>query len=286
MTSALRGPLVAVTAAALAFTANGVAHAAPAVKAPADVTVDLSADPSVVGSGDGTTITATVHNQGDRPARNVGLKITVPSAFELFGISSSSALPCTLAGQVVTCTATTDLAAHATEYPVTLSLQATAPPGTHADFDASVTTKSAESNTANNAASRTVQIVGVGTVQGNVWNDLNGDGQREPGKPALNDITGIRVINPDDGEGPGVSNIFDGHYSFWDVRATRNIVRVTLDGSGPWTFTTPNVGDDATDSDISNVSQTGSVITGDSADFNVTAGGVVTIDVGLVAKPQ
>ncbi|GAA4520484.1 hypothetical protein GCM10023191_097490 [Actinoallomurus oryzae] len=286
MTLALRGPLVAVTAAALTFTASGVAHAAPAAKALADVAVDLSADPPVVGTGYGTTVTATVRNQGDRPARDLQLKITVPTGFELFGTSSSSALPCTPAAQVVTCTGTADLAAHATEYPITLSLEAMAPPGTDADFDASVTTTSRESDTSNNTATRTVQIVGVGTVQGNVWNDLNGDGQREPGEPPLNDISSIQVINPDDGDGSGVSNIFDGYYSFWDVRATRNIVRVTLNGSGPWTFTTPNVGDDATDSDISDVSETGSVIIGDSAEFNVTAGGVVTIDVGLVAKSQ
>jgi hypothetical protein len=289
MTLPWRGPLVAAAATALIFMASGVAQAAPTIgetKA-ADVAVELNADPSIIAVGTGTTITATLRNQGDRPARHPQLKITVPSAFQVSSTTSSSALPCTQTGQVVTCGGTTDLAAHTTAFPVTLELDAfTAPPGTVADFSASVTTSSRESDTSNNTVSRTVQIVGVGTVQGNVWNDLNGDGQREPGEPPLNDISNIQVLSSADGEGPFVGNIFNGFYSFENVRATGNIVHVELNELGPWTFTTPNVGDDATDSDVTNVSEPESVITGESAEFNVTAGGVVTIDIGLVARSQ
>jgi hypothetical protein len=288
MTLPWRGPLVAAAAGALMFTASGVAQAAPETgkTRAADVAVELKAEPSIIAVGGGTTITATARNQGGRPARHLQLKITVPSAFELSSISSSSALPCTLSGQVVTCDGSADLAAHTTAFPVTLGVGAyTAPPGTVADFSASVTTSSRESDASNNAVSRTVQIVGIGRVQGNVWNDLNGDGQREAGEPPLNDISSIQVINPDDGGGQYIANIFDGVYSFENVRAMPNIIRVTLNGLGPWTFTTPNVGDDGTDSDVIKVPDTGSEITGDSTAFTVTAGGVVTIDIGLVARP-
>lgn len=123
-------------------------------------------------------------------------------------------------------------------------------------------------------------------MQGNVWNDVNSDGQREPGEPPLNDITSIQVINPEDGGGQYIANIFDGFHSFEGVRALPNLIRVTVNGLGPWTFTSPNVGDDATDSDVTKVSETASDITGESAEFTVTAGGVTTIDIGLVARPQ
>jgi SdrD B-like protein/uncharacterized protein DUF11 len=288
MTFPWRGPLVVAATSALMFTASGVAQAVPTTEETqaADVAVELNAD-SIIAVGTGTTITATVRNQGGRPARNLQLKITAPSGFELNSVSSSSALPCTSAGQVVTCEGSADLAPHTTVSPVTLGLDAfTLPPGTVADFRASVTTSSRESDTSNNTASRTVQIVGIGTVQGNVWNDLNGDGRRQPGEPPLNDISSIQVINPEDGGGQYIANIFDGFYSFENVRAIQNIIRVELNGSGPWTFTTPNVGDDTTDSDVIKVSETESIITAESAEFNVTAGGVATIDIGLMARPQ
>ncbi len=283
-----RGPLVVAAAAALMFAAGGVAQAATATEETnaADVAVELNAAPSVIAVGTGTTVTTTVRNQGGRAARHVQLKITVPSAFQVYSTSSSSALPCTQAGQVVTCEGSTDLAAHTTASPVALGLEtSSAPPGTVADFSASVTTSSQESDTSNNAVRQTVQIVGIGTVQGNVWNDLNGDGQREPGEPPLNDISSIQVINPEDGDGQYAANIFNGFYSFEGVRAIQNIVRVELNGLGPWTFTTPNVGDDATDSDVIKVSDTESIIAAESAEFTVTAGGVTTVDIGLVARP-
>jgi uncharacterized repeat protein (TIGR01451 family) len=282
-----RGPLATVAAVAMVCTAGGIAQAAPAVaqQKAADVAVDLSADPALMAVGNGTTITATVRNQGDRPARQVKLTITLPSAFDLASTSSTSDLPCTSAGQVVTCEGGPDLAAHATEPPVSLFVEAfSSPPGTTADFDASVTTGSRESDTTNNTATQSVHIVGVGTVQGNVWNDLNGDGQRESGEPPLNDITSIQVIYPEDGGGQYIANIFDGFYEFEGVRALPNIIRVTVSDTGPWTFTTPDVGDDATDSDITGVSDNGYELTGESAPFDVTAGGVATIDIGLVAK--
>ncbi len=275
-------------AAALTLTAGGVAQAAPATAqaSAADVTVTM-ATASVIAVGTGATLTTTVKNKGGSPASGVALQITLPPGFDVWETSTSSNLPCDQTGQVVTCEGGPDLAAHTAEYPVTLALSSfSLPPGTIAHFAANVTTTSPESNTSNNAASRTVKVVGVGTVQGNVWNDLNGNGQREPGEPPLNDITSVQVINPKDGGGQDYVNIFDGFYSFEGVRAIKNIVRVTLSGTGPWTFTTPNVGDDATDSDVGTVSATPSEITGESAAFRVTAGGVVTVDVGLVAKSQ
>jgi hypothetical protein len=288
MTSLSRGPVVAVAVAALTFAASGVARATPTTieARAADVAVELTADPPIVAVNGGTVITATVRNLGGRPARHLQLEIALPPEFQVFTTTSSSDLPCTPTLQVVTCTGTTDLAPNTTAFPVTLDLTAVAPAGTAGDFNASVTTRSRESDRSNNTASATVQIVGTGTVGGNVWNDLDGDGQRDPGEPPLNDIRSIRVINPDDGDGQGFSNIFNGFYSFFGVRAIPNIVRVELDAAGPWTFTTPNVGDDATDSDVAQVSATTSLITGESAVFDVTEGGVVTIDVGLVAKPQ
>ena len=254
---------------------------------PADVAVKLTADPSVIAVGTGTTLNATVQNKGGSPAHHVQLEITLPSAFQVSSATWPSTFNCTQTGQVVTCEDTTDLAAHTTAYPFSWYLDSSAaPPGTTGDFSASVTTDSQESNTSNNTAIRKTRIVGIGTVQGNVWNDLNGDGQREPGEPPLNDISSIQVLSSVDGDGSYVANIFNGTYSFWDVRAIRNIVRVELNGSSPWKFTTPNVGDDATDSDVTDVSENDSVAIGESAEFKLTAGGVVTVDIGLVAKPQ
>lgn len=289
MTLSWHGPLVAGAAAALVFAAGGAAQAAPTTEKTnaADVAVELNADPPFAPVDRGTRITATVRNQGGRPARDLRLEVTAPSAFQVSGWNADPSWTCATSGQVVTCEGNADLAAHTTASPIDVGLVSAAEAGTVADVSASVTTSSSESDTSNNTASRTVQIVGIGTVQGNVWHDLDGDGQREPGEPPLDDIHTIELLNLEDDGGQIIVNIFDGFYSFTDEPATRHIIRVTLNPTtSPWTFTTPNVGDDATDSDVVKVSETQALITGDSPEFNVITGGVVTVDIGLVARSQ
>jgi hypothetical protein len=50
-----------------------------------------------------------------------------------------------------------------------------------------------------------------------------------------------------------------------------------------WRFTTPDVGDDATDSDLAQVSENSVYRIAESAEFTVTAAGTTVVDLGIVA---
>jgi hypothetical protein len=87
-----------------------------------------------------------------------------------------------------------------------------------------------------------------------VWNDLDGDGQREAGEPPISSgpegVQVLRLIPQSIDPLPTVDGVVaaDGTYSV-TVRPGQYLLQVWVDGS-LFMFSPPNVGDDATDSDL------------------------------------
>lgn len=278
---------VVVTTLSLMAAAVVTAPVAAAEEPAADVRVDVSAPRHILPPDGWSTLTTTVSNTGDAPASDVRLVITLPSNLHSSSTSTSNEWDCSAPSGwplVLTCDHVGDLAAGATAYPVILSVypyEATA--GDAIDADATVTTTSQESDTSDNAAVGRLTIVGKGAIRGQVWYDLNANGVREQGEPAPGGSWGIEVAfdSVDDEDLYGVANANNGPFYF-SVPAKKFSARVTVNRA-EWAFTTPDVGDDTTDSDVTQVSESTWYRIARSPEFTVPAGGTVTLDIGLVA---
>ena len=77
----------------------------------------------------------------------------------------------------------------------------------------------------------------------------------------------------------------DGHYSL-AVKPNRYLVEVTINVFAlAWDYTTPNVGDDASDSDVVPVFADEFSATAQSHVFAMTSGSETIIDIGLTEEP-
>lgn len=152
---------------------------------------------------------------------------------------------------------------------------------------ATASTDTAEQTLDNNTASASTTYVAWGTISGVVWLDTNGDGQRSPDEPRVTDqVTGIafRGPEPEWETHPTASvNPYDGTYGNSWLKPGRYVVRVYLPASATTTFTTPDVGDDATDSDIISSTSDYYGTVGYSAEVDVVDAGTTTVDIGLVS---
>jgi SdrD B-like domain len=158
-------------------------------------------------------------------------------------------------------------------------------------FTATVSTDSPESSTDNNSLQATTTYRAQGFISGRVWLDQNRNGQRDPGEPAVESggdgIWSLQFLlehltNPAwdtpaatvNGDGTYTARLGPGRYY---VRAK---VGTALD------FTTPNVGDEATDSDVTVTARTWDGVTAESAVVDVVDGRHTAVDIGLVtAQP-
>jgi hypothetical protein len=257
---------------------------APAVAKPrnrADVTVTINAPRNILPVDGGSTVTAVVRNDGKAPAAGVRVTMTLPDQMPNFGLSTSSEWDCDLLTHTeVGCNHVGPLAAGAEAYGVSLSASVTgATIGVPLTARAAVTTTSRESDTTNNRDTQVFQIVDKGLIQGVYWNDLDADGVREPGEPLVDPMF-LGVWSVDDDDLYGFSNGF-GPYQL-EVPAKRYYVEVTLFTSS-WRFTTPNVGDDATDSDPVLYSETSFEQRARVETFTVDPAQPTVIDVGVIA---
>jgi hypothetical protein len=156
-------------------------------------------------------------------------------------------------------------------------------PGDVLTVTAEATTTSRELSTANNTGQAGVTLIEPGTIRGTVWSDADRDGQREPGEwPAG---AGIRAFTED---GSGIFDVpvdAEGHYSL-AVKPNRYYVEASISVyGGIWGFTTPNVGDEATDSDVVLVLADEFGAIAESHVFAVASGSEAVIDVGLTEEP-
>jgi hypothetical protein len=109
-----------------------------------------------------------------------------------------------------------------------------------------------------------------------MWEDVDHDGQRGPADPALAANAGVRLVPVYGGLSRDVPLNADGSFTLV-APPDEYYLEVTLHDT-TYTFTTPNVGDDTTDSDIITVS----TAVGQSSQFGQSNGYETVVDIGLV----
>jgi hypothetical protein len=156
-------------------------------------------------------------------------------------------------------------------------------PGNVLTVTAEATTTSRELSTANNTGQASVTVIEPGTIRGTVWSDADRDGQREPGEYPAG--ASIRAFTEDGNEIFDATVDREGHFSL-AVKPNRYYVEASISTyGGIWGFTTPNVGDEATDSDVVLVLADEFGAIAESHVFAVAGGSEVVIDVGLTEEP-
>jgi hypothetical protein len=171
-----------------------------------------------------------------------------------------------------------------------LRLQLRARPGTPdgpLTFTATASTSSPEVTADNNAGQGSTIYVAEGLLSGRAWHDLDRDGQREVGEPhAYGEIGKIELVlegtESNSWDTPrAYPNDRDGTY-FARLTPGRYVVYVYLRTASTVDFTAPDVGDDATDSDVVTSTRDYWNPIGLSATVEVRDGAEPVVDVGLV----
>jgi hypothetical protein len=126
------------------------------------------------------------------------------------------------------------------------------------------------------------------TISGFLWQDLNGDGQQQDGEPGLPAANVVLAEVGADGVPSAVdstSTSTTGRYEFSAVQGKRYYVAVIVE-NGSTVVTRANIGDDATDSDLTD-KPTGAptVVFGASDEFVLGAAGQ-HIDGGFAPAPE
>jgi hypothetical protein len=267
---------------------------------PADVTITgMDAYPSQIVAGDQVNLYIVVDNIGGSPADNVTVRLPLPDTVQPQSADGGGDWTCTVghdadSGQRVWECVTQRYEPAGLELVSPIQLVATVGAGTPdgpLSFTATVTTDSPESSTDNNSGQATTTYLAQGFISGRVWLDQDRDGQRDPGEPAVQSgsdgIQLLQFLNEGmtspawdtpaatvNGDGTYTQRLAPGRYY---VRAK---VGTALD------FTTPNVGDEATDSDVTVTARAWDDVTAESAVVEVVDGQHTVIDIGLVpAQP-
>jgi hypothetical protein len=259
---------------------------------PADIAVNsVSVVPSYqVKANEQFDVDVEVANNGGSPAENI--KVRVPLAPTV----QTASLDPGITGW--TCAVVDETGDRAVEcardgaYDISLPyeqlhLRMTAGPGTPdgpLTFAATASTTTTEETTENNTAQGSTVYVAEGIFTGHTWIDTDRDGQRDADEPnAYGTIGAIQFVLEGTQPGWDVPNAFvnerDGTY-LTRLKPGRYVVNVSLRDGVPYSFTTPDVGDDATDSDI--VGSTGGYYNrGWSAVVEVKDSGETAVDIGL-----
>jgi hypothetical protein len=154
-------------------------------------------------------------------------------------------------------------------------------------FTAYASAATPEASLENNTATGTVTYLAEGVMTGHAWLDTDRDGQRDPDEPAAYGSVG-KIEFVLDGTTPSWDvpwgNINEQGTYFTRLKPGRYVAKVYLMNGLPYVFTTPDVGDDATDSDI--VGSTGGYYNrGWSAVVEVKDAGETSVDIGLAPTP-
>jgi hypothetical protein len=137
----------------------------------------------------------------------------------------------------------------------------------------------------------TTTYLAQGFISGHVWLDQDRDGQRDLDEPPVESgWDGVRALRfLEEGmtypawDTPSAYVGSDGAYT-QRLAPRRYFVRVTV--SPALDFTTPNTGDEATDSDVVFTARAYDDVTAESAVVEVTDGHHTVIDIGLVPAPS
>lgn len=266
---------------------------------PADLQViDMAVSPQQVVAGDRFHIGLQVENVGGSPADDVKVRVPLPDTVE--PVSAD------LTGPDWTCSVVTDADAgqrawecahpryepHSIEYLSRIVLTVTARGGTPdgtLSFVATARTASPEISTDNNTAEASTTYRAQGFISGRVWLDQDRDGQRDPDEPPIGSGgDGVQqLLFMKEGQAippwdvPNATVNPDGTYLEWEGLAPgRYFVRVKVGPS--LDFTTPDTGDEATDSDVAVTVRGHDGVTAESAVVEVVDGQATPVDIGLV----
>jgi hypothetical protein len=206
-------------------------------------------------TGDSISIAAHVRNAGPRESGPVTVTVTLSAGLEAEPVDVDPAWTCS--NSVTSWTCTHAGIAPGEEVAETLVVGAKVVGGMPGDVlvvTASAQTTGRELRTDNNSGQASVKVVAPAVISGVVWNDLDRDGQREAGEPPISSgpegVRVLRLIPQSIDPLPTVDGVVaaDGTYSV-TVRPGQYLLQVWVDGS-LFMFSPPNVGDDATDSDL------------------------------------
>ena len=287
----LRGALVVL---ALSGMAGALAPATAAVAAPrrADIAIDYMATSLTdVIVGDSFGVTTIVRNAGTRASEAVTVTVTLPE-----GLQATSAQPsfaswdCSFTAPAWTCSHA-GLAAGETADPLSLPAQVVgATPGDVLTVVSKASTTSRELTTANNTGQVSVNVVAPAVIRGTVWIDVDRDGQRDPDEPRVSSgPDGVQRLlfipqNVDEGGSAPIHGVVaaDGTYTA-QLRPGYYVVQMEVSAT-LYYFTTPDVGDDATDSDLVYLFSDPEVRVGRTAAMYVSSGSDTVVDAGLIDR--
>jgi hypothetical protein len=263
---------------------------------PADVTITgMDAYPQQLVADDQVNLYIAVDNIGGSPADNVTVRLPLPDTVQPVSADGGDDWTCTVDNDAQTGQRVWDCVQPRYEpaglelvSPIQLvaTVGAGTPDGT-LTFTATVSTDSPEQSTDNNTAQATTSYLAQGFISGRVWLDQDRDGQRDADEPAVQSgWDGVRLLQflkegmtDPAWDTPSAFVGGDGTYT-QRLAPGRYFVRVQV--SPTLDFTTPNVGDEATDSDVVLTARAYDGVTAESAVVNVIDGQHNVIDIGLV----
>ncbi len=263
---------------------------------PADlVLLGMDVYPPQVVAGDEVSIYIDVDNVGGSPADNATVRLPLPDTVQPVSADGGDDWTCTVGHDVDSGRRVWDCVKPRFEAgqlelvsPIQLvtTVGAGTPDGT-LTFTATVRTDSPEPITDNNTLQATTTYQAQGFISGRVWLDQDRDGQRDADEPPVaNGGDGVRALRlMKEGliypawDTPVASVGSDGTYT-QPLAPGRYFVRVEV--SPTLDYTTPHVGDEATDSDVVFTARTFSEVTAESAVVEVVDGQHAVVDIGLV----
>jgi hypothetical protein len=263
---------------------------------PADlVLLGMDAYPPQVVAGDEVSIYINVDNIGGSPADNVTVRLPLPDTVQPVSADGGDDWTCTVGqdadnGQRVWDCVKPRFHPESIEFVSPIQLVATVGAGTPEGtltFTATVRTDSSEPSTDNNTLQATTTYLAQGFISGRVWLDQDHDGQRDADEPPVdNGGDGVRALRlMKEGlvypawDTPVAVVQGDGTYT-QRLAPGRYFVRVEV--SPTLDYTTPNTGDEATDSDVVFTARAYDGVTAESAVVEVVDGRDTVVDVGLV----
>ncbi|MEV4533417.1 SdrD B-like domain-containing protein [Asanoa sp. NPDC049518] len=267
------------------------ADAVAAGKLQPDLAVDLMMT-DVLNPAEGETfyVQIDIRNYGAGASGPISATVAVPAGLRTGATSVTDAgWACATASPTsYTCTHP-ELAASGRASRLSVPLVvAGAAPGSVVPITTTITPQRRETNTDNNTGSVTVAISGTCVVRGSVWHDLDRDGQREPGEPAIgagpDGVLNVRLWARQGQAIGGGSTTVDADGT-WSITArTELLYEVRLEASGAYSRTVADVGDDATDSDMVTLYQFEPTLLVASAEFKAAHGSEYVVDAGLVTQ--
>ena len=230
-------------------------------------------------AGDWVRFGVDVGNAGNGVAEGVAVRVTASPNLTAMGVNdwSDPSWQCTLLSAPNEWNCVHEpLAPGATAGPLQFTAHvASGSPGELLPYTFTVATTTAGDDTANNGFESAFEY-SAAVLRGQLWEDVDNDGQRGAADVALAAGASVQLVPVYGGGVIDVPLNADGSFNLF-VKPDPYYVEVTI-SDATYLYTTPNVGDDTADSDITPLYDG----LGQSSVFDLSNGNVEVIDIGLV----